>query len=209
MEELSTAKENDNGQVAIGPDSGSDALMALTSIVGPPPASTEESKASGRWEPLALRPRHREIMRRLLEGASYVEIAEDMGITPQSIMLVATSRMFREELAKLEAELDYKVQQRAEDLSNEALDKLKVLMRKAKSQALQISCADKILGIAGYSKIERKIVGVVSGEDVIKELNRRKREQVLGTNGNTPVNSGTGNTDSPATEADSTRISLG
>lgn len=186
------------------PDSGSEAVEALTSLIGTPPANVEEFKASGRWEPLFLRPRHREIMRRLLEGASYVDIAESLGITPQSIMLVATSKMFREEMAKMEAELDYKVQQRAEDLSNEALDKLKVLMRSARSQVLQMSCADKILGIAGYSRIEKKIIGVVSGEEVIKELNRRKREEVFGNSG---INPGKGNSDSPAIKTGATEVS--
>jgi hypothetical protein len=40
-----------------------------------------------------------------------------------------------------------------------------------------------ILGIAGYSKIEKRIVGIVSAEDVIKELNKRRRGE-LSTNGN-------------------------
>lgn len=163
-----------------GPPQGAVLGELLATIDAPPPAAEEETKPSGRWEPQALRPRHREIMRRLLEGSSYVEIAEAMGITPQGIMLVASSRLFREELAKLEEELDYKVLQRAEDLSNEALDKLKVLMRSARSQAVQASCAEKILGIAGYSKVEKKIVGLVSGEDVIRELNKRRREEIFG-----------------------------
>lgn len=183
-----------SGELSIQPDYGERGVLGelLTLHSAQPPSAEEETKTSGKWEPLALRPRHREIMRRLLEGASYVDIAEALGITPQSIMLVATSRMFREELQKMEAELDYKVQQRAEDLSNEALDKLKVLMRQARSQALQMSCADKILGIAGYSRIEKKIIGIVSGEDVIKEMNRRRRETVLG-NGNASGDSRSGN----------------
>ena len=180
------------------------ALAALTSLIGPPPANDMEPQTPGRWEPQALRPRHREIMRRLLEGASYVDIAEALGITPQSIMLVATSRMFRAELQEMEKALDYKVQQRAEDLSNEALDKLKVLMRQARSQALQMSCADKILGIAGYSRIERKLVGIVSGEEVIKELNKRRRAALLGnSNGDTGPRAADTTAEKPA------RISIG
>ena len=175
----------------------------LTAIGTQPPSAEQDPKSPGRWEPQALRPRHREIMRRLLEGATYVEIAEDLGITPQSIMLVATSRMFREALQKMESQLDYQVQKRAEDLSNEALDKLKVLMRKARSQALQMSCADKILGIAGYSKIEKKLVGVVSGEEVIRELNKRRREAFERTNGNTGQGTSSSTAEEPA------RISIG
>ena len=192
-----------NNITPINPESGNGAgvLGEILDVIGTQPPSAEgESKAPGRWEPQALRPRHREIMRRLLEGASYVDIAEALGITPQSIMLVATSKMFREELQKMEAELDYRVQQRAEDLSNEAFDKLKVLMRKARSEMLQASCAEKILGIAGYSKIEKKLVGIVSGEEVIKELNKRRREQILGSNGNTTRDSGQRSNGAEATD---------
>jgi hypothetical protein len=130
-----------------------------------------------KWEPQQLSPRHREMMRRIIEGATYIEIAESMGVSSQSIMLVANSEIFKTELNKLEAEKDFQVIRRAEELSNEALDLLKLKMRKAKSEALQASCADKILGIAGYSKIEKKQLQVISGEDVIRELNRRNRER--------------------------------
>ena len=145
----------------------------------PGPLSAEEQRAeltNGKWEPSVLRPRHREILSRILEGATYVEIAEAMGIHKQTVMLVATSPLFRAELAKLEAEADFNIVQRAESMSNEALDKIKTLMRSARSEFLQKQCADRILDTAGYSKIERKIVGVVSGEDVIRELNKRRRE---------------------------------
>ena len=128
------------------------------------------------WEPLKLMPRHREIMRRLLEGATYIEIAEQMGMHPVSIGLIARTAIFQSEMAKLESQADFQVIKRAEALSNEALDTLKVLMRKAKSQSLQKSCADSILDRAGYGKVEKKAIVAVSGEDVIRELNRRRRE---------------------------------
>jgi hypothetical protein len=133
----------------------------------------------GKFTPSTLTPRHREIMRRVLEGATYVEIAESMGLSTQAVSLIASSSMFKEELAKLEAARDLGVIQRAEELSHEALDKLKFLMRRARSEMLQASCAEKVLGIAGYSKIEKKQLQVVSGEDVIRELNRQRRELEL------------------------------
>jgi len=145
----------------------------------PGPLSAEDQKqleSNQKWEPSVLRPRHREILRRILEGATYVEIAEAMGIHKQTVMLVATSPLFRAELAKLESEADFNIVQRAESMSNEALDKLKTLMRSARSEFLQKAAAERILDTAGYSKIERRIVGVVSGEDVIRELNKRHRE---------------------------------
>lgn len=136
-----------------------------------------ETKQPSKWEPQKLTPRHREIMRRLLEGAHRNTIAEEMGITPQSITILSTSQLFREELAKMEKEADFQVIRRAEDLSNEALDVLKNMMRFARSEAMKLRAADSILDRAGYAKVEKRLVGIVSGEEVIKELNRRRREQ--------------------------------
>lgn len=173
----------------ICPESGQiDSLLESVPEAGLPAEEEKKALTAGRWEPKQLNPRHREIMRRILEGATYVDIAISMGISTQAIMLVCTSKMFREELSKLEKESDYQVIQRAEAMSNEALDKLKVLMRTARSEFLQKQCAERILDTAGYSKIEKKIMGIVSGEDVIKELNRRKRESVLGKASQGPPN---------------------
>jgi hypothetical protein len=129
------------------------------------------------WEPNKLMPRHREIMRRLLEGATYIEVAEEMGMHPVSIGLIARTAIFKSELAKLEAEADFNVIKRADQLSGEALDTLKMLMRKARSEGLRKSAADSILDRAGYGKVEKKAIVSVTGDDVIRELNRRRREQ--------------------------------
>ena len=154
----------------------------LESLVGPPPRTAEEEKNPPplKWEPDVLRPRHREILRRILEGATYVEISEAMGIHKQTVMLIATSKLFQEELHKLEAQLDFNIVSRADSMANEALDKIKTLMRSARSEFLQKQCAERILDTAGYSKVERKILGIVTGEDVIRELNKRKREASTG-----------------------------
>ena len=142
------------------------------------PCEVETKTPSGKWEPQKLTARHREIMRRLLEGAPRNIIAEEMGLTPQAITIISTSLLFRSELAKMEEDADFQVIKRAEDLSNEAIDTLKNLMRFSRSEALKCRAADSILDRAGYSKIEKKMIGIVSGEDVIKELNRRRREAV-------------------------------
>ena len=155
----------------------------LNEITLPMLKAEVETKPDSKWEPKELKPRHREMMRRILEGATYVEIAEAMGISTQAVMLVCNSVIFKEELCKLDADLNLNVIRRAEELSNEALDKLKNLMRKARSEALQATCAERVLGIAGYSKIEKKQDAIVSGEDVIRELNRRRRESILSANG--------------------------
>lgn len=153
----------------------------------PIPAEAELTLANTapvKWEPKQLNPRHREIMRRLLQGASYRIIAEEMGIHVQTIMLVATSKLFISELSKLEAEADFSVIKTAEALSLEALDTLKNIMRFGKSELARKSSADSILDRAGYSKVEKKLIGIVNGEDVIMELNRQRREAILGSNGN-------------------------
>lgn len=152
----------------------------------PEPAEAElANTAPVKWEPKQLNPRHREIMRRLLEGANYKLIAEEMGIHVQTVMLVATSKLFTSELQKLESEADFTVIKRAEGLSNEALDTLKTIMRHGKSDLARKAAADSILDRAGYSKVEKKLIGIVNGEDVIMELNRQRRETILGqSNGN-------------------------
>lgn len=154
----------------------------------PEPAEAETAAANTtpqKWEPKTLNPRHREIMRRLLEGANYRLIAEEMGLHVQTVMLVATSKLFIAELSKMEAEADFTVIKRAELLSNEALDTLKTIMRFGKSELARKSSADSILDRAGYGKVEKKLVGIINGEDVIRELNRQRRESILGqSNGN-------------------------
>lgn len=156
-------------------------LMAtlLDEVARPAQTADEETDSpytNKRWEASELKPRHREMMRRIVEGGTYEEIAADMGLSYQTVMLVCSSAIFKAELAIMEETLNLNVIRRAEELSNEALDKLKRLMRVARSESLQASCAEKVLGIAGYSKIEKKQIAVVSGEDVIKEMNRQRRE---------------------------------
>ena len=160
-------------------------------LTAKPPCAEAElaNTAPVKWEPKQLNARHREIMRRLLEGANYVTIAEEMGIHVQTVMLVSTSKMFVSELAKMEAEADFTVIKRAENLSHEALDTLKNIMRFGKSDLARKASADSILDRAGYAKVEKKLIGIVNGEDVIMELNRQRRETILGTNGSTNTNS--------------------
>ena len=146
----------------------------------PPPAEAETSTTPTKWEPQKLNARHREIMRRLLEGANYRVIAEEMGIHVQTVMLVSTSKLFTSELSKMEAEADFNVIKRAEALSHEALDTLKNIMRFGKSELARKSSADSILDRAGYAKVEKKLIGIVNGEDVIIELNKQRREAILG-----------------------------
>ena len=167
------------------PDSGQ--TPALLNSAGLTEASFQlPQKEFKQWEPKSLNPRHREIMRRLLEGASNLEIAQEMSISPQVIVLLRGSKLFCEELAKLEDSADFNVIKRAETLSNEALDVLKVTMRQGRSEALKLRAADSILDRAGYGKIEKRVVGIVDGEAVIKEINRLRRERILGDSINNP-----------------------
>lgn len=162
-----------------------ESLISDTLTAKPECAEAElANTAPVKWEPKQLNARHREIMRRLLEGANYRIIAEEMGLHVQTIMLVATSKLFVSELSKMEAEADFNVIKRAEALSHEALDTLKNLMRFGKSELARKSSADSILDRAGYSKVEKKLVGIVNGEDVIRELNRQRRETILGNTAN-------------------------
>lgn len=155
-------------------------LENLISILPPIEVTNNDLQ---RWEPQKLNPRHREIMRRMLEGASQKTIAEEMGITPQAVTLICTSKLFIAELEKHESQATFQVIRRAEDLSNEALDTLKNLMRYARTENTKMRAADSILDRAGYAKVEKRMIGIVSGEDVIRELNRRRRDEVANSNG--------------------------
>lgn len=162
-----------------------ESLIADTLTAKPECAEAETATTPTKWEPQKLNARHREIMRRLLEGANYKTIAEEMGIHVQTVMLVSTSKMFVSALAKMEEDADFTVIKRAENLSHEALDTLKNIMRFGKSDLARKSAADSVLDRAGYSKVEKKLIGIVNGEDVIMELNRQRRETILGqSNGN-------------------------
>ena len=154
------------------------AINDLLEILPPPEKLADDKIPAKRWQISKVMPRHREIMRRVLEGATYVQIAAAMGLHVQSVMLICTSPLFRGELEKLEQDADFSVVKRAEELSNEALDTLKVLMRNARSEAIRKTSADSILDRAGYVKIEKRIIGIVGGEEVIRELGRRRRAQV-------------------------------
>ncbi len=154
------------------------AINELVESLPPAPNLADNKLPAKRWELTKVMPRHREIMRRVLEGATYVQIAEAMGLHKQSIMLICTSPLFRGELEKLEQDADFSVVKRAEELSNEALDTLKTLMRNARSESIRKTSADSILDRAGYVKIEKRIVGIIGGEEVIRELGRRRRSQV-------------------------------
>ena len=144
----------------------------LTNLPSFPSPSLEPQ---GRWQVTALTPRHREIMRRLLEGAPHKQIAQEMGLHPQTIYLITTSALFIAELQKMEETADFQIIKRAEALAGEALDVMKVLMRYSKNDAIKKAAAGDILDRAGYAKVEKRLIGIVSGEDVIRELNRRKR----------------------------------
>ena len=160
------------------PNGNSPAMLELMAdLMLPIHSAEEETKPNGKWELKRLNGRHREIMRQILEGSSYVSVAANIGMSPQAVMLIANSAIFKEELAKLEVEADWNVIKRAESLSNEALSSLRDIMRYSQSEARRESTSKEILGIAGYSKIEKKVIGVVSGEDVIRELNRRRWEK--------------------------------
>ena len=154
------------------------AINDLIDILPPPDKLVDSKVPVKRWEITKVMPRHREIMRRVLEGATYVQIAQSMGLHVQSVMLICTSPLFRGELEKLEESADFSVVKRAEELSNEALDTLKVLMRNARSESIRKTSADSILDRAGYVKIEKRIVGIIGGEEVIRELGRRRRSAV-------------------------------
>ncbi len=125
----------------------------------------------------SLNGKHREVMRRLGEGATQMQIAEQMGVSLDALSLICNSPLFRDELDKVLEKKAYVVADRLEDLANEALDNIKGLMRNARSEMVKKGAAESILDRAGYSRLEKKQLFVTTGEDVIKELNRKRAEE--------------------------------
>ncbi len=124
-----------------------------------------------------LKPRHIEILRRILVGQRQVDIAREMGIGPQRLSVIMHSPLFVAELDRLMDETDRTVMEKIESFSAEAMEKIATMMRETKSEALRCKLANDILDRAGYRKVKKKAVPTISGEEVIKELTRRKAGQ--------------------------------
>lgn len=63
-----------------------------------------------------LKPRHHEIMRRLLCGHSQAQIAQDLKMSPQTISMICKSALFKKELTRLQRELENNIVNKLSDV---------------------------------------------------------------------------------------------
>lgn len=102
-----------------------------------------------------LRPRHRQIMMRLITGQNHVRISEDLDITQSRLSIIINSPLFISELRKMEREVfDNLVETRGDitgkvrELQPKALKVLSDMMEeKTTGKALKRACANDILGL--------------------------------------------------------------
>lgn len=129
------------------------------------PEYSENTKKS---QPLRVTTRHRALMRRLVAGIPLQDAAEELGYTVARASLIANSPMFKEEMRRMQEEINKefvqtegsKVQSdlvRAR-IKEEALASLQTIVElrdKAQSERVRQLSAIEILGMGGYTKSEK------------------------------------------------------
>lgn len=128
--------------------------------------------------------RHRQICRLfVLGGMKGIEIAQVMGIVPQTVYNVLGSELGVKLCKELSSGLDdemVEVQQRLQELSPLALDIIEeTMLDEETSQPLKVKVADSILNRAGHNpavKIEQRSMSLKIDADFIKEIKQRANE---------------------------------
>jgi hypothetical protein len=126
-----------------------------------------------------MKPVHREMVKRLVEGQNPKKIAQDLGFSKNYIFFLRRQDpLFRTELERATLNRDIEVHNRMRNLSGEALDVLKALMRDTKSDVVRMEAAKTLLDRAGYGKLEKRVTVTADAESVIRELNRKKANEL-------------------------------
>lgn len=141
-----------------------------------------------------VRPRHREMMRRLICGETQRDIARDMGISEARLSIIVRSPAFQLELRRMEADVYDKavdtigdVTVRAKRLQPKALDTLEALMEDKKIGAMvRRTCAKDILDLAGATK-KRDVDGMTDIARFISDAYTAAQAARAASEGNTPV----------------------
>jgi hypothetical protein len=109
-----------------------------------------------------IRPRHREIMRRLVCGQTQRDIASELGLTESRLSIIVNSPLFKVELAKMERDVRTKavenigdVGARVAKLQSPAIDVLETIVKEKAGKipyTLKRAAAMDILELAGTKK---------------------------------------------------------
>jgi len=114
-----------------------------------------------------MKPKHKEILRRLLLGQSQREIAQTLGMSEVGVSQIVNTSKFQQNLQLMEAaleetfvdklttkEIEDPVRERLDSYKLEAIDTVYRLMREAESEQVRRTSAQDILDRAGYKPRE-------------------------------------------------------
>src|SRR5208337_4226133 len=107
-----------------------------------------------------VRPRHREIARRLVLGHSQARIARELGLNEGRLSIVCNSALFKIEVAKLERERNQStcdVTRQIKELAPVALEVLERTMYNTKSDKIRMDIAGSLLDRAGHGAVNKSI----------------------------------------------------
>ena len=149
--------------------------------------------ATERYEPKAVLPRHRTIMRLQLANFKKCEIAEILGMSAAAVSYITNSGLYKAEFDKLQAKADEKaitehldVRQKIGELSKTAILELEdALKDKTAPRKLRVDVAFDILDRDGYKAPEERHVTVDYIRAARKAFAKRKANKLLrdGTTG--------------------------
>jgi len=133
------------------------------------------SKTVQQWQLKRMRPRHYEILIRLLNGRSQRKIARELGLGEQRLSVIINSPVFQEELRKRWEVREQTIIQRFRERETRRIEAVTAMMRDGVGDA---SILDGPSFVDGFGKRRRKPHEDQNGlgEIIIKEINRRREE---------------------------------
>jgi hypothetical protein len=114
----------------------------------------------------------REVMVRLLECEPPETIMLGLGMDQRRYDSIVLAPTFMAEFNYLARHVDRRLEKRLENLSQEAVDVVRGIMRTAASPAYRLRAALEILDRSGHVKVEKRLQINADAETIIKHLNQ-------------------------------------
>ena len=155
--------------------------MASIPYIDTPPAALQK-----------IRPRHREIMRRLVCGQTQREISRDLCLNEGRLSIIVNSPLFQTELRKMEREVRERVvdsigdvSARIAELQTPALDVLEHIVVNPEQADISLNLRQKtavsLLELGGIKKKDKNDDGMSDFAQFITEAYREAKTRALGT----------------------------
>lgn len=123
------------------------------------------SKTVEKYGIAAMRPYHAELARRVVLGASNIQLCEEFNLSLPRLSVVIHSPLFKLELDRVQKLRDQgvvEVTKTLQEISPLALDILERTMYHTKSEKNRIKIAETILDRAGYGAVQKSVVDLTS-----------------------------------------------